>query len=219
MRLVFGLFAVFFSQFVTSNPQIDGVCEQERLNVEKEDCLALVDFYHSFSLVDYDTDDTWGAYDVSTWKGVEINQGRVTSISLRGVYNVSLDVSLKGGFEGSFSNLSELKYLDITGTHFTGPIPDFWGKFENLETLMLTARKSDVINTFPKSIQNLKNLKRLDLGNLKIRSPFPSILGKLPNLEQLRLHSNLFYGEVGPSIVGLKKLSKLALDRNRFLLG
>jgi len=216
MRLIIGLVATFISQFVLSDPQIDTVCESKRLNILKEDCLALVDFYHSFSVVDYDVDGTWGSYDVSTWDGVKIEQGRVTSIMLPGVYR---NVFLKGFFENSFSNLSELEYLDLRYTHYTGPLPDFWGKLGNLETLRLTARKSDVINTFPESVKNLNKLKILDLGNLKIRSYFPDIWGKFPSLRELRLHSNLFYGEVGPSIVDLKKLSRLALDRNPFLWG
>ncbi|WP_299770306.1 hypothetical protein [uncultured Pseudoteredinibacter sp.] len=215
MRFVFGLLAILFAQLVSANSAIDSVCEHSDLNIDRGDCRALVDFYYSFNVSATDLEDSWGSADVSRWKGIKIEANRVHAINLP----TSESESLSGEFLESFKNLSELRELNIRGAIYRAALPDFWSYLENLETLMLTARKSDVVNTFPESIQSLKRLKILELGNLKIRSRFPTIWGGLPNLEQLRLHSNLFYGEVDSSIVELKKLNRLVLSRNKFLWG
>ena len=219
MRFIFGLLAASFSQFVISNSQIDSVCENDRLNVAQEDCLALVDFYYSFNVKNYDTRGSWGDADVSTWEGIKVEENRVVSIRLVSVSNSGSGERISGAFKDSFVNLNKLQSLNLWGAEHTGKLPDFWSNFAALKELTLSANKSHYINVFPESVLGLKDLIRLELGGLNIRGKLPKFSAVSKSLTTLKLHGNLFYGEVGDSISELKNLRKLNLSGNRFLWG
>ncbi|MBB6520409.1 leucine-rich repeat domain-containing protein [Pseudoteredinibacter isoporae] len=223
MRTVFGLLPLLCSVSVFANSNIDTVCDHAELSVKRSDCLALVDFYHSFNVRNIDRQNTWGQPKVNLWKGIVTSNDRVVEIKLdkQHVSSDSFegDVWLEGKFKDSFKQLTALEKLDVSGATHEAPIPDFWEAFPHLEWLTLTAGKVETINTFPPSLKELKSIKVLQLGNLKIRDKLPSNWNDFSTLEVLRLNNNLFYGEVDNSIVDLKKLTKLNLSFNPYLWG
>lgn len=201
--------------------------------VNKQDSLALVDLYNSTDGpnwgVDYQT--TWlTSTRVDYWRGIEIENGRVIKVELR--YDVFWQrPKLNGYIPESIGNLSELKFLDLSGisgalpsaignltkleflrisSHSTGTIPEAIGKLKELRSLILDG---DLTGSIPESIGYLTLLTKLQLGR-DLSGSIPSSIGNLMELTHLNLSRNNLEGEIPSTLKNLKKLIRIDLYGN-----
>ncbi|KAJ7951680.1 protein kinase family protein [Quillaja saponaria] len=108
-----------------------------------------------------------------TWHGLNCSSGsspRIISVNLS-------SSKLKGDIASSFSNLTKLKYLDLSNNDLTGPVPEFLAQLPNLEILLDE-------NTSPSQTNSRKKQKFLipvfaSIAVLAIIILFPLFIWKL----------------------------------------
>ncbi|KAM7502801.1 hypothetical protein LguiB_001705 [Lonicera macranthoides] len=140
-----------------------------------------------------------------------------------------LDLS-DNGFNGEISELlvgsfsrchtSSLEELVLSGTQFSGQLPNSWGHLNNsLRTLDLAS--NSISGPLPTSIGDLSKLQNLNLGFNNLNGSIPKSLGRLTELKELLLHGNDWEGVLSQDhFQGLSKLKMLSispLNRNFFL--
>ncbi|XP_074266502.1 uncharacterized protein LOC141589777 [Silene latifolia] len=135
-----------------------------------------------------------------------------------------------------FTNLSKLRYLNLTTNYFYGSLPSNISKLTMLEDLRVANNRFNGLipknigllkglqilelynNSFegnaPPSIGNLKMLRILDLRWNKLNSTIPSELGLCTNLSYLALASNSFTGEIPSSLTNLRLISNIDISNN-----
>ncbi|KAM3196153.1 hypothetical protein ACQJBY_072032 [Aegilops geniculata] len=147
---------------------------------------------------------------------------------------------LTGGLPATFSNLSNLEWLDISnnllteaipesittmrnlvllnlsGNSILGPIPTQIGMLVGLQKLFLQGNK--FIGSIPTSIGNLSMLEYLDLSNNQISSKIPTSLFQLDKLIQLFLFQNFLAGALPTNADGLIQIDQMDISSN-FLTG
>ncbi|XP_057458688.1 receptor-like protein EIX2 [Lotus japonicus] len=121
-------------------------------------------------------------------------------------------------FSGSLSSFCasspwELTYLDLSRNLLEGPIPNCWGKFQNLEYLNLA--KNKLSGRIPNSFGTLRQMVSLHLNNNNLSGEIPS-LALCTNLGILDLGDNNLQGTL-PAWVGyhLHHLIVLSLRANK----
>ncbi len=138
---------------------------------------------------------------MENWEGVDIINGRVSSLS------TTFDIRVYE-LPPSIGKLSELKFLSI-GSFALQEIPKEIGNLKKLSNLHLTG---NLIKELPKEIGELSSLLFLILTKNKLKT-IPPEVGKLENLRFLYLDDNNL--EVLPNeIEALSKLRTLKLERN-----
>ncbi|MYC14275.1 MAG: hypothetical protein F4Y39_11165 [Gemmatimonadetes bacterium] len=167
--------------------------------------------------------------DLSTWHGVSVSNGWVTSLDLR-------DNNLMGTIPKELGNLTNLRYLNFYANQLSGEIPvelgnlsklkslDFWGNelsgeipvelgnLSNLEYLRLSENK--LSGKIPVELGNSSNLEYLSLGYNELSGEIPVELGNLTNLEHLELGANPLGGEIPKELANLTNLTYLRLSSN-----
>ncbi|KAM3206778.1 hypothetical protein ACQJBY_062128 [Aegilops geniculata] len=147
---------------------------------------------------------------------------------------------LTGGLPATFSNLSNLEWLDISnnllteaipesittmrnlvllnlsGNSILGPIPTQIGMLVGLQKLFLQGNK--FIGSIPTSIGNLSMLEYIDLSNNQISSKIPTSLFQLDKLIQLFLFQNFLAGALPTNVDGLIQIDQMDISSN-FLMG
>ncbi|VAH98846.1 unnamed protein product [Triticum turgidum subsp. durum] len=147
---------------------------------------------------------------------------------------------LTGGLPATFSNLSNLEWLDISNNLLTeaipesittmknlvllnlsrnsilGPIPTQIGMLVGLQKLFLQGNK--FIGSIPASIGNLSMLEYIDLSNNQISSKIPTSLFQLDKLIQLFLFQNFLAGALPTNVDGLIQIDQMDISSN-FLIG
>ncbi|RYR00667.1 hypothetical protein Ahy_B07g088800 [Arachis hypogaea] len=122
-----------------------------------------------------------------------------------------LDLS-DNGFNGSIpsllSNLQHLTYLDLSFNAFTGSFPSFLSNLHHLVYLDLSL--NTLSGKLPSSLFALTQLSSLDCSNNEIEGPLPDKVAFL-NLTQLYLD-----GTIPEWALSLKSLRSLDLSNNRF---
>ncbi|QCD94594.1 LRR receptor-like serine/threonine-protein kinase FLS2 [Vigna unguiculata] len=88
-------------------------------------------------------------------------------------------------FIGSFTNL---RYLDLSNSYFSGKIPSTLGNLSQLRYLDL--QDNHLSGEIPIQIGNLKHLQHLDLGAFFLSGKIPCQIGNLRQLQYLSLGSN-----------------------------
>ncbi len=176
-----------------------------------QDSLALVDLYDS--TVGADWFFPWNlANPVSTWYGVSVTNGRVTSINLS-TYNGMYGNNLNGSLPSSLGNLSYLTSLIAYGNTLSGSIPASLGNLSNLEILELYGNQ--LSESIPAALGNLSNLTHLDLSDNQLSGNIPIALGNLSKLVYLVLGGNQLSGSIPAPLGNLSKLSVLSLAENQ----
>ncbi|XP_028773682.1 receptor-like protein Cf-9 [Neltuma alba] len=129
----------------------------------------------------------------------------------------------------SFAHLSRLTHLDLSGSKFSGEIPEEISQLSNLLVLdlccnydasspptnLLHFKQQNLGNV----VQNLTNLQVLSLGYVNISSPIPSALTNLSSLEYLCLLSTGLHGEFPIGIFHLPNLEYLNVGAKQGLSG
>ncbi|PIN15022.1 Serine/threonine protein kinase [Handroanthus impetiginosus] len=130
-----------------------------------------------------------------------------------------LDLSnsrIKGRIPKEIGNITNLAFLLMSNTEFTGFIPLMIEGLKNLQVLRLTGNK--LSGPIPDGICHLPNLGELTLSKNKLYGPVPACLGSVTSLRYLNLDSNELNCSISPTIGGLKNLLKFNLFSN-FLSG
>ncbi|GMI15834.1 hypothetical protein TrLO_g12073 [Triparma laevis f. longispina] len=143
---------------------------------------------------------------VNNWNGLEIENGRVTSIVWARI----------SGFNGfippEIGKLDALKSLRIYANALTGSIPVEIGNLKELTRLDLDEQK--LTGSIPAEIRNCKHLKEIHLEKNELSGPIPPILGNCDKIEAFYLHDNKLDGEIPTSLGNLKNMRELHLQNN-----
>ncbi|KAA8525232.1 hypothetical protein F0562_007087 [Nyssa sinensis] len=121
------------------------------------------------------------------------------------------ETNLIGEILESFSTISSLEHLDLSGNNLQGPIPPGLFLLKNLNGVYLY--KNRLSGEIPSSIQSF-NLTAIDLGMNKLTGSIPEDIGKLQQLEVLDLFYNQLSGEIPPSISLIPTLRIFKLFNN-----
>src|SRR5690349_9015740 len=147
--------------------------------VNVQDSLALVDLYDSTDGANWVHSKNWlTGSPVSTWYGITVTNGEVTTIDIRGN-------RLNGSIPTSIGNLENLKTLSLFGNKLSGVIPASIGNLKSLQTVWLSSNR--LSGAIPSSIGNLVNLTDLDLSANQLSDSIPSSIGNLVNLTTLHV--------------------------------
>ncbi|MDR2027794.1 MAG: hypothetical protein LBQ01_09630 [Prevotellaceae bacterium] len=205
-----------------------------RSMLRKDDSMALVKFYDSTGGDGWAKNAGWKISNLENWHGVVIRDDRVTGIKLEnnnlsgklisGLGNLSMldtfsivsEKGVTGSIPASIAGLSNLLYLNISGTSIAGDIPPQLGSLSALEELILS-ENLNFTGRIPKKLGDLSSLKKLVINNLPDEggeSVIPPELRNLHNLEYLALDScNL--SNIAVEIFGLTNLEYLSLNNNK----
>ncbi|XLU55119.1 hypothetical protein S245_049767, partial [Arachis hypogaea] len=165
------------------------------------------------------------------WEGVTCSNhtGHVLMLHLQG------DGYTRGSISPSLGELHHLKYLDLSGHHFThtpsippfiasltflthldlfscsfgGNIPPQLGNLLFLEYLDLSS--NNLVGGFPLQLTNMSSLTYLDLSHNSLNETMPPQLGNLLSLEHLDLSANAFTGTIPSQFKNLSRLQYLDL--------
>jgi Leucine-rich repeat (LRR) protein len=177
----------------------------------ESDSLALVAFYNSTNGPGWTNSTNWLTGSVSTWQGITVSNGRVTTINLP-------SNNLSGTLPDEIGNLNALQVLilgEIAGTNnIGGSIPETIGNLSALVNLQL--RFNNFTGNIPSSIGNLSNLQVLFLGANNLSGPVPASIGNLTQLVFLELLQNQLTGNIPTEIGNLTNLTSLGLASNQF---
>ena len=143
--------------------------------------------------------------DLSTWHGVSVSNGWVTSLDLRGN-------NLTGTIPAELGNLSNLTHLRLYNNDLSGRIPIELGNLLNLTDLDLSY--NELGGTIPAELGSLSNLIELELQGNNLSGAIPPQLGDLTNFTSLRLGSNELSGAIPVELDNLTQLNRLELQDN-----
>ncbi|CAO2824682.1 unnamed protein product [Amaranthus hypochondriacus] len=113
-----------------------------------------------------------------------------------------------------FQKMSNLQYLDLSYSNFSGSIPTYVGNFSSLRMLGLS--ENNLTGSIPSSIGNLISLRKLDLSGNSLLGLIPSSIGNLLSLEILDLSENMMNGNIPESLGRLSQLVELHLNSNNW---
>ncbi|KAF8010336.1 hypothetical protein BT93_J1075 [Corymbia citriodora subsp. variegata] len=179
-----------------------------------------------------------GSGDCCSWDGVKCDEvtGRVIALDLSSnclsgimspnttlfqlVHMESLNLAFNS-FNFSpipygFSNLSRLRYLNLSNSDFSGEIPHVISQLSELISLDLSYNRHgplDLLNV-DDFIHNLTGLKELDLSYVNLSSPIPPVLANFSSLTWLGLSNCELNGDFPVSIFQLPNLEVLCIDGN-----
>lgn len=198
--------------------------------VPSPDRHVLVALYHATGGYSWTTQTNWLTDNpISTWHGVTVVNGRVTSLSL-GQNN------LTGTLPSELGNLAELKDLHLYQNQLRGPIPAMLGDLTRLtilyldqneltgaipselgnlvELAQLSLYRNQLTGEIPSELDNLVNVTNLNLSQNQLTGAIPSELGNLAELKHLNLYQNRLSGLIPASLGNLSNLEVLALHQN-----
>ena len=172
------------------------------------DSLALVDLYTSTNGPNWLDNTNWlNDMPVGTWHGINVDNGRVYSISLYGN-------QLTGTLPESIGDLDHMRWIDIANNDIGGELPVSIGNLTNLESLSLY--NNEFNGSFPASMSGMHKLKELLASSNLFSGNLPEIVFDLTALERFEIGSNMFTGVIPASINSLVKLKTLDLASNQF---
>ncbi|CAJ1953088.1 unnamed protein product [Sphenostylis stenocarpa] len=173
---------------------------------------ALLSFKQSL-VDDFGMLSTWSDdhTDCCKWKGVQCHNqtGLVQLLDLHGNYNFRPYLSGAINFT-SLIHLQYIQHLDLSDNYFSGSyIPHFMDSFTNLRYLNLS--NSYFSGRIPSELGSLLQLRYLDLGNNYLWGEIPVQIGNLIHLQYLDLGGFYLSGKIPYQIGNLMKLQYLNL--------
>lgn len=169
---------------------------------------ALLDLYHATQGEKWNT--PWDlSQPVTTWKGVTVENGKVTEIFL--LFN-----NLEGTLPESLNQLIHLKKLELSFNKLKGTLPTDLSSLTKLEFLALNG--NNLHGTLPISLQQLTALKQLHLSSNNFSGSIPDGLGNLKNISVINLFDNQLTGTIPVEFKNLTHLKKLVVAENEILL-
>ncbi|OUL60367.1 vWA domain-containing protein [Flavobacterium sp. AJR] len=167
---------------------------------------ALIAFYNSTNGANWGIKTPWDiTSDVSTWAGVGITDGHVTSLTME-------NYKLTGVIPREIGNLTYLKKIYFLSNNLTGPIPVEITQLANLEELVLAFNQ--LSGTIPSQIGNLLKLKQLALNGNQLTGGIPVEIGKLTELLNVYLHTNNLTGSIPAEVINLTKIGWFTCKNN-----
>ncbi|KAF7851491.1 hypothetical protein BT93_L3835 [Corymbia citriodora subsp. variegata] len=184
-----------------------------------------------------------GSGDCCSWDGVECDEvtGRVIALNLSSsclsgimspnttlfrlvhleLLNLAFNSFNFSSIPYGFSNLSRLKYLNLSHSDFFGEIPHDISQLSDLISLDLSCNWSVPLHlpNMGDFVHNLTGLKKLDLSYVNLSSRLPPILANFSSLTWLGLSSCGLNGDFPVSIFQLPNLEVLHVDGNSNLFG
>ncbi|KAI3810400.1 hypothetical protein L1987_20012 [Smallanthus sonchifolius] len=170
---------------------------------------------------------TWNSSDptsVCSWVGIKCSKNRVISLdlsnmrihgsvspvlaSLETLTHLSLDGNNFTG-EINLSNLTNLRFLNISNNEFSGGLDWNYLTLQNLE--VLDAYNNNFSFLLPTGITFLKKLRYLDLGGNYFYGKIPVTYCELGTLEYLSLAGNDLHGKIPVELGNLTKLKEIYL--------
>ncbi|XLT64550.1 hypothetical protein HN873_020989 [Arachis hypogaea] len=112
----------------------------------------------------------------------------------------------------SFSNLTQLTFLDLSENVFNGSIPSWLSNLQHLTYLDLS--ENAFTGSFPSFLSNLHHLVYLDLSQNTLSGQIPNVFDRLTNLQSLCLSYNNFQRKLPSSLFALTQLSFLGCSNN-----
>ncbi|GAB4043830.1 putative Ig domain-containing protein [Spirosoma litoris] len=164
----------------------------------KLDSTALADFFQMSGNGAWKTKTNWLSGCPCNWYGVSCNEaGRVVELALPANW-------MYVRFPASFTSLTELQRLDLSGNVFEGTLPDFGNGLTKLTYINLViASTGGLTGTIPGSLSALTNLTYLDLSGHQLTGSIPAGLGLLTKLQTLTLKNNQLSGCFEPTLWNL----------------
>ncbi|CAI9088848.1 OLC1v1023292C1 [Oldenlandia corymbosa var. corymbosa] len=126
----------------------------------------------------------------------------VTSIQLKGL-------NLTGILPTEFSNLTQLRVIDLTRNYINGTIPP---SFSRLPLTNLSLLGNRIGGTIPKEVGDISSLQELVLEDNQLEGPLDPHLGSLSSLRRLLLSANNFSGPIPETFGNLKNLTDFRMD-------
>ncbi len=154
------------------------------------DSLALVAFYNNCNGSNWSQ--SWNLNSpISSWSGVSVNNGRVTSLSKS--YN-----NIVGYLPQEMTNLTALTYLNLNQNSIYNPASNVIGAMIALETYYIENNSVSFSISF-EFCQN-PTLEDLYMQNSPISGGIPTSIADLPNLRNLDLSSCNLWGTTIPQL-------------------
>ena len=144
---------------------------------------------------------------MSSWNGVAVSRGRVTSLVLSGS-------SLSGSIPAALGDLPALQQLDLSSNSLSGSIPAELGGLAFLAQLNLSS--NSLSGSIPADLGDLPVLAQLNLSGNALSGSIPGELGDLSfwTLSQLDLSGNDLTGSIPAALGKLTRLQSLDLSGN-----
>ncbi|KAA2241304.1 T9SS type A sorting domain-containing protein [Chitinophaga agrisoli] len=174
--------------------------------VNKQDSLILVAIYHATDGRLWRQNTNWLSGPVPTWHGVELTNGRVTTLALT-------NNNLSGQVPPVLGKLDALIRLYLSNNRLTGKIPFELSRLSNLEALDLSGNQ--LTGHIPSALARLSNLRELYLPRNQLTGRIPSALGNMKNLETIFLSFNPIYGRIPARLRRLSTLGRLIITDTR----
>ncbi|XLU63260.1 hypothetical protein S245_022469 [Arachis hypogaea] len=114
----------------------------------------------------------------------------------------------------SFSNLTHLTSLHLSGSESNGSIPSWLSNLQHLTHLDLS--DNGFSGSIPSLLSNLQHLTYLDLSHNEFSGSIPSLLSNISHLTYLDLSDNGFSGSIPSLLSNLQHLTHLDLSFNGF---
>ncbi|THG07256.1 hypothetical protein TEA_024612 [Camellia sinensis var. sinensis] len=121
--------------------------------------------------------------------------------------------SFSGKLPDSIGNLNFLNQLDFSSCYFSGSLPASLGNLTQLNYVSLSSNKFNVGTL--QLLGKLTELTDLDLSDLNLYGSIPSVLSNLTQLSHLDLSYNHLSGEITSHITNLTHLIWLDLSSNQ----
>jgi Leucine-rich repeat (LRR) protein len=169
------------------------------------ECNALVTLFNTTDGPNWRT--KWLLSDTpSTWHGVTVSNGFVTSINL-------YDNLLKGSIPAALANLPYLQELYLSANQLTGSIPPQLANLTNLNVLFVYGNQ--LSGNIPPELGNLHNLYNLDFSNNQLSGTIPIELGNCTSLGFLWLQDNKLSGMIPAELGNLSHLRVFHVANNQ----